>query len=48
MAREDGIGFGDHFPRLACGISTGHLALSLVTVENWVLMTHGWPVTTVT
>lgn len=36
MAREDGIGFGDHFPRLACDINTGHHGLSHSSQwENW-------------
>lgn len=36
LAREDGMGFGDHFPRLACGIKKGHHGLSHSSQwENW-------------
>jgi len=36
MAREDGIGFGDRFPKLACNINTGHHGLSHSSQwENW-------------
>jgi hypothetical protein len=36
LAREDGMGFGDHFPRLACGIKKGHHGLSHSSQwKNW-------------
>ena len=36
LAREDGMGFGEHFPKLACGIKTGHHGLSHSKQwENW-------------
>ncbi len=36
MGREDGIGFADHFPKLACGINQGHHGMSHSTKwENW-------------
>jgi hypothetical protein len=28
LGREDGMGFGDHYPRLACGINRGHHTIS--------------------
>lgn len=42
MAREDGIGFGDRFPKLACDINTGHHGLSHSTQwKNWSVY-DGW------
>ena len=42
MAREDGIGFGDRFPKLACGINTGHHGLSHSSQwKNWSVY-DGW------
>ncbi len=36
LAREDGMGFGEHFPKLALGIKTGHHGLSHSQQwENW-------------
>jgi hypothetical protein len=36
LAREDGMGFGDHFPKLACDIKSGHHGLSHSKQwENW-------------
>ena len=36
LGREDGIGFADHFPKLACGIKRGHHSISHSTEwENW-------------
>jgi len=36
LAREDGMGFGEHFPKLALGIKTGHHGLSHSKQwENW-------------
>ena len=36
LGREDGIGFADRFPKLACGINQGHHGMSHSTKwENW-------------
>lgn len=49
MAREDGIGFGDRFPKLACDINLGHHGMSHSTkwkewsvYDNWLASNFGY------
>ena len=49
MAREDGIGFGDRFPKLACDINIGHHGMSHSTkwkewsvYDNWLASNFGY------